>query len=86
MFCLFTTLCACLLLTANACSNVYPHPQSTGIFDIFLRDFALFIPSAMGVAGGLNMAANLSEPQRAIPVGTLGASAVSGFITFLLGT
>jgi amino acid transporter len=54
-------------------------------FNQFLVGFQLFAPSVLGVAGGLNMAANLKDPAYAVPWGTLGATVVSAVFMFLTG-
>lgn len=46
----------------------------------FFTVFGVFFPSVTGIAGGLNMAKDLANPKRSVPIGTVSALAVSGFL------
>ena len=47
--------------------------------DIFTM-FALFFPAATGIMAGANMSGDLREPDRALPIGTFSAIAVTAII------
>lgn len=46
--------------------------------------FAVFFPAATGILAGANMSGELRDPRRSIPVGTLGAIALSSVVYLVL--
>ena len=51
--------------------------------DNFWTVFAVFFPASTGIMAGANMSGELKNPRKAIPLGTMGAIAVS-FVVYML--
>ncbi len=61
----------------------YPGFAETGFGGTdFWMVFAVFFPATTGILAGANMSGDLTDPRRAIPVGTLAAIALSSLIYF----
>ncbi|XP_065196095.1 solute carrier family 12 member 8-like [Sycon ciliatum] len=49
----------------------------------FFTVFAVFFPTIVGVASGINMARDIRRPERSVPIGTFAALVVSGVLYLL---
>ena len=49
----------------------------------FFSVFAVFFPTVVGVASGINMARDIRRPERSVPIGTTAALVVSGVLYLL---
>ena len=73
--------------------NLYPRYQpdpTTGVAHDFWSLLSIFYPACTGILAGTNRSPNLADPKRSIPVGTIGAIAVTTllylFQIWLLGS
>ena len=73
--------------------NLYPRYQpdpTTGVAHNFWSLVSIFYPACTGILAGTNRSPNLADPKRSIPVGTIGAIAVTTllylFQIWLLGS
>jgi hypothetical protein len=73
--------------------NLYPRYQpdpTTGVAHDFWSLVSIFYPACTGILAGTNRSPNLADPKRSIPVGTIGAIAVTTllylFQIWLLGS
>lgn len=60
--------------------NLFPHFRNENFFSVF----SIYFPAATGIMAGANISGDLTNPQKAIPKGTLIAVAFTTFIYLLL--
>lgn len=81
----FIFICICLTLTSFYLGGLLPEVSAESLeslpkLDSFWVLFAVFFPAVTGIEGGLTLAANLKNPSKSVPIGTIS----SVFMAYLI--